>query len=167
MRNELRALGPLAICLMAGHAVAQTVPQTVSLCDLQTKTAQGERRTVRVEGVFLAGLESDDLIDPACPGQSTAVEFALTSHSLWKTLRRLSDASGRACVVFEGDFYGPRVPDARLPEGIRNTYHPGWDYNSMTKLVVHVIRSARPARADHPKETAQRCGAGARDGRTQ
>jgi hypothetical protein len=55
-------------------------------------------------------------------------------------------------VVFEGEFYGPQVPDPKLPAGIGENYHPGWDHNnaSMTKLVVHAIRSVEALPADHP-----------------
>jgi hypothetical protein len=55
-------------------------------------------------------------------------------------------------VVFEGEFYGPQVPDPKLPEAIRKNYHPGWDHMnaSMTKMVVHTIQSVEPLPSDHP-----------------
>jgi hypothetical protein len=150
--------------LMAGRLMAQSSSssQLVPLCELQTKVAQGEHRTVRVEGVYLAGLEGQYLVTSGCSGRSTDIEFELESHRLWKRLVQMSnktnaqkEASGDSdavLVVFEGEFYGPRVPDVKLPEAIRKNYHPGWDHMnaSMTKMVVHAIQSVEPLPADHP-----------------
>jgi hypothetical protein len=162
MRNEL--LGLLFISLMVGQLAAQSPSQSqlIPLCELQRNAAQGEHRTVRVEGVYLAGLEGQYLVTMDCSGRSTDIEFALTSHRLWKRLVQMSNKtnarkqgsgdSDAVLVVFEGEFYGPRVPDPKLPEAIRRDYHPGWDHNnaSMTKLVVHAIHSVEPLPADHP-----------------
>jgi len=84
MRYELCIFGLLSVGLMAGQVLAQSPSslQVASLCELQAKTAQGEHRTVRVEGVYSAGLENQNLVSSACSGQSTAVEFALKSHRL-------------------------------------------------------------------------------------
>jgi hypothetical protein len=164
MRNRLRIFALLSMSLMAGHAAAQSPPglQSALLCELQTKVAQGEHRTVRVEGVYLSGLEGQYLVTAGCSGRSTDVEFELTSHRLWKRLTQMSNKTNArkhvsgdgdaVLVVFEGEFYGPRVPDPKLPEGIRKNYHPGWDHNnaSMTKLVVHAIESVEALPADHP-----------------
>jgi len=141
---------PLAICWMAA---AQPGLSVSSICELRAKTAQGEHRTVRVEGVFSAGLESQQLVDPTCSSQSTAVEFELRSSRHKEKLWQVSGRPGQALVIFEGEFYGPRTPDPKLPEGIRKTYHPGWDYNSMTKLVVHKICSVKHVPVDRPKKT--------------
>jgi hypothetical protein len=101
-------------------------------------------------------------VTSGCLGQSTDIEFDLKSRSLWDRLVQMSnktntrrDAAGNGdavLVVFEGEFYGPRVPDPKLPEAIRKNYHPGWDHNnaSMTKLVVHTIQSVEPLPPDHP-----------------
>lgn len=64
-------------------------------------------------------------------------------------LRKLLDRSRRAYVVVEGEFYGPPLPDPKLPEGIKKDYHPGWGHLAAfkTKLVVHVIRDVKPAPA--------------------
>ena len=131
----------------------QSVPLS-SLCDLQSDMAPGEHRIVRVEGVYLSGLESQDLMSQLCSKRSTAIEFELKSHRLWKQLVQMSNkttarkhAAGdgdAVLVVFEGEFYGPPVPDPKLPPAILKNYHPGWDYNSMTKLVVHAIQSVKP-----------------------
>src|ERR1039458_6903310 len=163
MRNGLRILGLLSIGLMAGQLAAQSPSglQLAPLCELQTKVGQGEHRTVRVEGVYLAGLEGQILVASGCSGRSTDIEFALQSHRLWKRLVQMSNKtntrkhvsgdSDAVLVVFEGEFYGPRVPDPKLPEAIRKNYHPGWDNsNSMTKLVVHAIQSVEALPADHP-----------------
>lgn len=65
--------------------------------------------------------------------------------------KHASGDSDAVLIVFEGEFYGPRVPDPKLPEAIRKNYHPAWDNNnSMTKLVVHAIQSVEALPADHP-----------------
>ena len=117
---------------------------------------------VRVEGVYVAGLEGEYLVAASCSGRSTDIEFALKSHRFWKRLVKMSNQSNElrhvsgdsdpVQVVFEGEFDGPRVPDPKLPEAIRKNYHPGWDHNnaSMTKLVVHVIDSVESLPPGHP-----------------
>jgi hypothetical protein len=164
MRNGLRIFGLLCIVLTAGKLAAQSPSalQLTSLCELQKEVAQGEHRTVRVEGVYLAGLEGQYLVTAGCSGRSTDIEFELKSHRLWKqfvqmsnetsTRKGVSGDNDAVLVVFEGEFYGPRAPDPKLPEAIRKNYHPGWDHNnaSMTKLVVHAIQSVKPLPVDHP-----------------
>lgn len=144
--------------MLALPAFGQQSMPLSSLCDLQSELASGEHRAVRVEGVYLSGLESQDMISPACSKQSTAIEFDLKSRRLWKQLVQMSNkttarkhAAGDGdpvLVLFEGEFYGPPVPDPKLPPAILKNYHPGWDYNSMTKLVVHAIQSVKPVSAD-------------------
>ena len=164
MRHRLHVFGLVSVGLMVGHIGAQSPSpaQFAPLCELQTQAAQGEHRTVRVEGVFLAGLEGQYLVTSDCSGRSTSIEFALKSHHLWKQLVEMSNGTttkkhvsgdgDAVLVVFEGEFYGPQVPDPKLPEAIRKVYHPGWDHNnaSMTKLVVHAIQSVEPLPTDHP-----------------
>ena len=62
------------------------------------------------------------------------------------------DTAAQADVVFEGEFYGPGVPDPNLPESIKKSYQPGWGHLGAfkTKLVVHAIQSVKPVPADHP-----------------
>jgi hypothetical protein len=164
MRNRLQVPGLLLVGLMVGQLAAQSplALQPTPLCELQTKSAQGEHQAVRVEGVYLSGLEGQYLVTSGCSGRSTAVEFELKSRRLWKRLVRMSNRTDTrrhvlgdgdaVLVVFEGEFYGPRVPDPKLPEALRKVYHPGWDHMnaSMTKLVVHAIQSVEPLPADHP-----------------
>jgi len=164
MRNELHIFGLLSISLMAGQVAAQSPSglHVAPLCELQTQVAQGEHRNVQVEGVCLSGLEGQYLVTSGCSGRSTAIEFELKTHRLWKKLVRLSNRTNTekhvsgdgnpVLVVFEGEFYGPPVPDAKLPEAFRKNYHPGWDpmNASMTKMVVHTIQRVQPLPADHP-----------------
>jgi hypothetical protein len=164
MRHELRVLGLLSVVLTAGNATAQSISasRVASLCKLQINVPQGEHRSVRVEGVYLSGLEGQYLVDAGCSGGSTSIEFDLKSRALWKTLVQMSNRTNSekhtagdgdpVLVVFQGEFYGPRVPDPKLPEAIRKNYHPGWDHNnaSMTKLIVHAIQSVKQLPADHP-----------------
>ena len=150
MQNALRILGLFAMCLVIEQGAAQDRLPVSSLCDLQTQIAQGEHRVVRVGGVYLNGLDVRYLVAPGCSDHSTRVEFALTTRENWTRLARMSDNFKGTLVIFEGEFYGPPVPDPKLPEGIRKVYHPGWDNNAMTKLVVYSIRSVKALPADHP-----------------
>lgn len=147
MQRTLCAIGVLAVCFSAGTCRAQPKQEMASLCDLQGKISEGNHVSVRVSGVYRNGPDRGTLEDTACPGQSTLVELALQSGRNKQKLSELFDRSpqARAYVVFEGEFYGPPIPDPKLPEAIRKTYHPGWDYESRTKLVVHVIRNVAPA----------------------
>ena len=164
MLYKLSLLGLICIAVMPGRLIAQSSSnlQPAPLCELQTKVSQGEHRTVRVEGVFLSGIEGQYLVTSGCLGKSTSVEFELRTHRLWKRLEQLSNRTNTKkhtvgdgdpiFVVFDGDFYGPRVPDPKLPENIRKIYRPGWDpmNASMTKIVVHAIQNVQPLPPDHP-----------------
>ena len=164
MRQRLPIFCLLIIGLKAGSVLAQSSSdsQIVPLCELQMQLAQGEHRNVQVEGVYLSGLEGQYLVTSGCSRRSTSIEFELKTHRLWKELVQLSNRTNTekhvsgdgdpVLVVFEGEFYGPRVPDPKLPEGIRKNYHPEWDHMdaSMTKMVVHAIRRVQPLPADHP-----------------
>lgn len=152
----LRIIGLLSIGLIANVGAAQSIPvASSSLCDLQTKMALGEHRTVRVEGIYSAGLESQFLVAERCNGARTKVDFDLKNRRLWTTLVRMTNktdskrhvvgAADSVLVVFEGEFYGPPKPDPGLPENIRRAYHPGWDHEAMTKIVVHEIISVKNA----------------------
>ena len=139
-------------CLVAAVSLAQTTaPQTrentASLCVLQKKLADGEHETVRVSGVYGPGLDHTVLEDSSCSTEGTWVELDLRSEHNEQKLRRLLNRSRQAYVVVEGEFYGPPLPDPRLPEAIRKGYHPGWGHLAAfkTKLVVHVIRDVKPA----------------------
>jgi hypothetical protein len=89
------------------------------------------------------------LEDTVCPDRSIWVELALSSDRNKKKLKNLMDGPGKAYVVFEGELYGPPVPDPKLPEAIRNASHPGWGHMGAfrTRLVVHVIREVSVAPA--------------------
>ena len=88
MRKGLHIFGLLTIGLVTGQIMAQSPSgsQLAPLCELQTKVAQGESQTVRVEGVYLAGLEGQYLVTSGCLGRSTSIDFELKSHRLWKRL---------------------------------------------------------------------------------
>jgi hypothetical protein len=53
-------------------------------------------------------------------------------------------------VLVEGEFYGPPLPDPKLPENIRRAYHGRWGHLGCcrTKLVVHAILEVGTAPAD-------------------
>lgn len=160
MRNVLCFIGLLTTGLITTCAAAQSSLPLSSLCDLQTKVARGEHERVRVEGVFLPGMEGQYLVAANCSRSSTSIEFDLTTHRNLKTLWRMArnphqgknvHGDGQpVLVVFEGEFYGPPVPDPKLPPAILKNYHPGWDSNSMTKLDVSAIESVKPVPADNP-----------------
>lgn len=160
MRKELRVVGLLAMLVSAEQAVAQSNLPVSSLCDLQDKVARGEHQRVRVEGVFLPGMEGQYLVAANCSENSTSIEFDLKTHRNLKTLWRMArnpregknvHGDGQpVLVVFEGEFYGPPVPDPKLPPAISKVYHPGWDNNAMTKLDVSSIQSVKPVPPDNP-----------------
>lgn len=144
------------LCVLLGMGVqARTMApasgNVVSLCDLQRSAKQGERRLVRVRGIYSSGFKMGVLADAACPSQHTWVELDLKSDTNKGMLRSVLAAYGRADVVFEGEFYGPGIPDPKLPESIRKSYLPGWGHLGAfsTKLVVraieHVNSAAEPA----------------------
>jgi hypothetical protein len=141
----------LAMCPFAAESLAQTAapptgPKTTSLCILQKQVAEGQHQTVRVSGMYGPGLDHTVLDDAACAGESTWVELALRSRENKAELRKLLDRSRRAYVVVEAEFYGPPLPDPKLPETLRKDYHPGWGHLAAfkTKLVVHMICEVRP-----------------------
>ena len=147
VRNVLRTIGLLIICLVGGTCFGQSKQAHTSLCSLQGKVAEGDHMSVKVSGVYEGGLGDKGLAmgmleDSACPDQSAWIEIVLQSKLNRKKLSRFLDQSDRAYVVFEGELYGPPLPDPKLPEAIRNAYHPGWGHLGAfrTKLVVHAIR---------------------------
>ena len=156
MRIITRMFRLLAICLLFGQSVAQSRLPTSTLCDLQLQLGEGEHRTVQVEGVYLDGMEgSPYLVAAGCSGRSTVIEFSLRDHRHWRKLRHMWNKrldETQALVIFEGEFYGPPLPDSKLPEALRKVYHPAWGMfnNGMTKLVVYSIRSVKALPADHP-----------------
>jgi len=150
MRQVLLGLVIFAVLVLAKGTGAQAHAPVSSLCDLQERMAQGERRAVRVEGVFLNGTDVRYLVVPGCSGRSTLIEFTLKTRRNWAKLLGMSSDFRQTIVIFEGDFLGPPVPDPKLPEGIRKVYHPGWDSNAATKMIVHTILSVKALPADHP-----------------
>ena len=140
---------------LAQTAAPQTSPKATSLCVLQKKVAQGEHETVRVFGVYGPGLDHTVLEDAECPSDSTWVELALRSKENKNKLRELLSRSRRAYVEVEGEFYGPPLPDPKLPEAIKKDYHPGWGHLAAfkTKLVVHAIRDVKAVPTDHTPTT--------------
>ncbi|HKW57976.1 MAG TPA: hypothetical protein VJN42_11530 [Candidatus Acidoferrum sp.] len=151
MRKTFALALLFATCLFEADSVAQTatpqtVPKITSLCVLQEKVAEGKHETVRVSGIYGPGLDRTVMEDAECPSESTWVELALRSQQDKEKLRKLLDSSRRAYVVVEGEFYGPPLPDAKLPEAVRKDYHPGWGHLAAfkTKLVVHAIRDVKP-----------------------
>ena len=152
-----------AIALGAWPAVAQSPSNPhIPLCELQANLTEGAVKEVRVEGVYVSGLEGQYLVTSDCSGRSTYIEFQLKTHRRWKQLVNLSNRTNTKkhvsgdgdpiLVVFEGKFYGPPVPGPKLPEAFRKNYHPGWDPMgvSMTKMVVYAIEKVQPLPTGHP-----------------
>lgn len=142
----------LLISLSAGGCFAQAKEkESKSLCSLQQNAAEGSSQTVRVSGLYGPSLDHAVLEEPSCSNEGTWVELELQSNQNKKELRKILDRSRRAYVVFEGDFYGPPIPDPKLPEAFRKSYHPGWGHLAAfkTKLVVHTIREVKAVETDH------------------
>ena len=151
-QRKILWLLPLLLGVNVQVCTAAPTPEKVPLCDLQRTAKQGEQRSVRVDGVYSDGFEMGVLTDAACPSEHTWVELDLQSITNKEMLRSMLDTAGKAEVVFEGEFYGPGVPDPKLPEAIKKSYQPGWGHLGAfrTKLVVHAIQSVEPVPADHP-----------------
>jgi hypothetical protein len=114
--------------------------------------ADGSHMSVVLSGVYEGGLGDSGsamgtLSDSACPKETAWIEIALESPTNRKKLNTILDESSRARVVFEGELYGPPLPDPKLPEGLRKASHPGWGHLGAfkTKLVVHAIREVAVA----------------------
>ncbi|MFZ0963301.1 MAG: hypothetical protein WAO35_20770 [Terriglobia bacterium] len=142
-----------ALLSMAGMCFGQSAPkepQASSLCSLQQEISAGNHENVRVSGIYGPSLDHTVLVGPSCPEEGTWVELALQSNRNKEKLRKMLDHSRRAYVVVEGEFYGPPLPDPRLPESIRRSYHPGWGHLGAfkTKLAAHAIREVRAAPAE-------------------
>ncbi len=152
VQRKILWLLPLLLGVNIQVSIAAPRPEKVRLCDLQQTAKQGEQRSVQVGGIYITGFEGSVLTGAACPSQSSWVEFDLQSTTNKEMLRSILDTAGKAEVIFEGEFYGPGVPDPKLPEIIRKSYQPGWGHLGAfkTKLVVHAIQSAKPVPADHP-----------------
>jgi hypothetical protein len=160
MQQIIFLFGAFLSCLWGTLAVAQDKLPNCSLCDLQMQLKEGEHRVVRVEGVYLAGIKTDYLVAPECSIRSTYIQFDLRDRKNWKRLQDLISRSDTfkgiigdgdpVSVVFEGEFYGPPMPDPKLPEAFRKAYQPSWDHNAMTKLVVCKINSVKLLPPDHP-----------------
>ena len=144
-----RQMGIIFLTILGGHLAlfGQSELPISSLCSIEKSATEGSRNTVRVSGVYGPGLDRSVLEDSSCPAETSWVELDLWSDQNKEKLRKLLDRSRQAYVVVEGEFYGPPLPDPKLPEAIRKNYHPGWGHLGAfrTKLVVHAIRSVQPA----------------------
>jgi hypothetical protein len=144
-----RQTGIILLTILGGHLAlfAQSELPITSLCSIAKSATEGSHNTVRVSGVYGPSLDQSVLEDSSCPADSSWVELDLRSHQNKAKLRKLLDRSRQAYVVVEGEFYGPPLPDPKLPEAIRKNYHPGWGHLGAfrTKLVVHAIKAVQPA----------------------
>jgi len=154
-----RSTAILFVYLTAGTCLGQSKQAHATLCDLQGKVTEGEHISVEVSGVYEGGLGATGpaeglLEESSCPDQNAWVDMALKTNLNRKKLNGFLDRANRAYVVFEGDLYGPPLPDPKLPENIRKVYHPGWGHLGAfkTKLVVHTIRYVAPA----PRQNSER-----------
>lgn len=158
MQKTVRIVALLALSFISLLCLGQSGPnaqEPSSLCSLQANVDEGNHVTVRVSGVFSMGI----LQDSGCPKETTWVELDLTSRKNWKKLQGILEDSPKreAIVVFDGEFYGPPLPDPKLPENIKKSYHPNWGHLNCcrTKLVVRVIRDVTAVATDHSNDTGQ------------
>lgn len=147
MRVVFRTTGMILVCLLTAASVAQSAHKASSVCSLQGKVAEGTHRDVVVSGLYSQGLENTTLTDSACSARSTWVEFDLKSENNEAELQNSVRSSGQTRVVFEGEFYGPPLPDLKLPERLRKAFRPRWGHLGccQTKLIVHAIREVKAA----------------------
>jgi hypothetical protein len=156
-QKKILWLLPLLLGVSVQVCIAAPTPDKVPLCDLQRTAKQGEQRSVQVGGIYSDGFEMGVLTDAACPSEHTWVELDLQSTTNREMLRSMLDTAGQADVVFEGEFYGPGLPDPKLPESIKKSYQPTWGHLGAfrTKLVVHAIQSVKPVPAAEPIQPPQ------------
>jgi hypothetical protein len=142
-------IGKIILTILGVHLAlfAQSELPISSLCSIAKSAPEGGHNAVRVSGVYGPSLDQSVLEDSSCPAEMSWVELDLQSHHNKARLRKLLDRSRQAYVVVEGEFYGPPLPDPKLPEAIRKNYHPGWGHLGAfrTKLVVHEIKSVERA----------------------
>ena len=96
-----------------------------SLCAIQRAIAPDGQIPATVAGKYELGLAQGVLSDSNCPLEQTWVEFQLTLTKNEEQLRSLLKKYRAANVVFEGTFFGPPLPDERLPTALREAEHPG------------------------------------------
>lgn len=135
------------ICLVGGSCLAQSKLGPAPVCGLQSKVSEGSHISVTVLGLYAGGIGDSGsamgtLSDTACPGETAWIEMTLHSPNNRKKLKNILNKSHFAYVVFEGELFGPPLPDPKLPENIRENSHPGWGHLGVfrTKIVVHSIR---------------------------
>jgi hypothetical protein len=161
MRLKFQIFTLITALLIARSAVGQSHAGRSSLCQLQADAKEGEHQEVLVQGVLLAGMEGDYLVVAHCSGRTTMLDFGqVQDHKkldhMWNMVdkpniaRKVHGDGAPVLVVFEGEFFGPPAPDQRLPAPIKKIYHPGWDGNATTKLVVHAVRSFKKLPAGDP-----------------
>lgn len=136
-------------CFACGTHFAQDVHK-MSLCTLQDQVAPGAHIHVRIAGVYSAGPENSTLRDPTCPFtpyKSTWVEFDLKAKKNDKKMRKLLNHSKQVYLDTEGEFYGPPLPDPKLPESAQKAFPQKWGHLGCcrTKLIVHLIRNVKAA----------------------
>lgn len=128
--------------------------EAVPLCPLATGVAAGTHARAVVLAIFVSGAEASFLYDPRCEQGAplTWVEFGPHVRNNKRKLERILKKSGRAIVELEGEIWGPRVPDRRLPEGIRQIAPTGWGHLSAyrTRFVVRAIKHVEPVQKHVP-----------------
>ena len=151
MQRILVAATTLAMCLAVGTCFAQSNLGSLSLCQLQARATEGTHIAVQIAGIYSEGIDMGVLSALGC-SEGTWVELVLQSQRNKNKMSKYLHHSNQCFVVFEGELYGPPVPDSKLPDSIRNVYHPGWGHLGAfrTKLVVRFIREARPAPKHSP-----------------
>jgi hypothetical protein len=143
--------------LVAESCFGQSKPARITLCRSQAKVSEGSDVSVIVSGVYEGGMGDSGsamgtLSDSSCPGETAWIEIALKSPTNRQKLHTMLKKSDRAHVVFEGELYGPPVPDPKLPEALRKNSHPGWGHLGAfrTKLVVYAIHDVTPTSPAKP-----------------
>lgn len=137
----------VAIASLTGCKARSDETKLTSLCVAQQRASEGSHEAIAVTAIFSEGFDRGTIQDPACPKESVWAELDLRSDENREELRRMIEHSRRARVTVEGELYGPPLPDPKLPQSIRRSYHPGWGHLGAfrTKLVIHTIREVKEA----------------------
>ena len=95
----------------------------VSFCEIVQEPARYDQKTVLTSGIYRAGPEFADFIDPACPPNSdrdvgtfpTPIQDRVQQTRGWKRMGEFVDKDKQAFIVIRGTFDAYRRYEGPLP----------------------------------------------------
>lgn len=147
--------------------------EKVSLCVLTKDWKKYDHATVRIEAVYRAGFEVNEVYDPSCPTSEHTAWVALVPYGspspippeLKERLNELLKQNGRARITVVGEFDGPKrvdIPAGLSPEaaavlragGSRYGHQNHWEFQFTFSKVEKV--EAVPASDPWPRWTSEK-----------